>query len=396
MEKIKIDEIGFNGEGVGRLNGKVCFVRFTLPGEEAEIEITKNKSKFCEVRFVKLLKPSTKRTKPLCPYFSVCGGCDFQHMAYTDELKAKQEILKKQLQKVGINIPIKVNASKKEYFYRNKLKLFFDRGLGFHKAYDSDILPVENCVIAEKEIGNSIAIISNFLERYKHLPSQVEIKLQEGVLLVNFFSKKNINLEIDELSALLPPSQIFLTTPFSTKLLKNASSAPEQDPNVFHQVNSTVASELYHKVVAKAKEKVVINCYSGAGLLSAMLLKGGAKKVFGLEKGLNEHQEAEKLKKQNALDGLVNIQGDCALTLPKVANEAELIIVDPPRAGLSEKVRTSIDSSNAKELVYISCNHATFARDVASLKNFCLSEIEIFDMFPKTANFEIFAHLSRK
>ena len=307
MEKIKIDEIGFNGEGVGRLNGKVCFVRFTLPGEEAEIEITKNKSKFCEVRFVKLLKPSTKRTKPLCPYFSVCGGCDFQHMAYTDELKAKQEILNKQLQKAGINIPIKVNASKKEYFYRNKLKLFFDRGLGFHKAYDSDILPVENCVIAEKEIGSSIAIISNFLARYKHLPSQVEIKLQEGVLLINFFSKKNLKLEIDELSALLPPSQIFLTTPFSTKLLKNASSAPEQDPNVFHQVNSTVASELYHKVVAKAKGKVVINCYSGAGLLSAMLLKGGAKKVFGLEKGLNEHQEAEKLKKQNALDGLVNI-----------------------------------------------------------------------------------------
>lgn len=396
MEKIKIDEIGFNGEGVGRLNGKVCFVRFTLPGEEAEIEITKNKSKFCEARFVKLLKPSEKRTKPLCPYFSVCGGCDFQHMAYTDELKAKREILNKQLQKAGINIAIKVNASKKEYFYRNKLKLFFDCGLGFHKAYDSDILPVENCVIAEKEIGNSIAIISNFLERYKHLPSQVEIKLQEGVLLVNFFSKKNINLEIDELSALLPPSQIFLTTPFSTKLLKNASSAPEQDPNVFHQVNSTVASELYHKVVAKAKEKVVINCYSGAGLLSAMLLKGGAKKVFGLEKGLNEHQEAEKLKKQNGLDGLVNIQGDCAFTLPKVANEAELIIVDPPRAGLSEKVRASIDSSNAKELIYISCNHATFARDVASLENFCLSEIEIFDMFPKTANFEIFAQLSRK
>ena len=396
MEKIKIDEIGFNGEGVGRLNGKVCFVRFTLPGEEAEIEITKNKSKFCEARFVKLLKPSTKRTKPLCPYFSVCGGCDFQHMAYTDELKAKQEILNKQLQKAGINIPIKVNASKKEYFYRNKLKLFFDRGLGFHKAYDSDILPVENCVIAEKEIGSSIAIISNFLARYKHLPSQVEIKLQEGVLLVNFFSKKNIKLEIDELSALLPPSQIFLTTPFSTKLLKNASSAPELDPNVFHPVNSTVASELYHKVVAKAKEKVVVNCYSGAGLLSAMLLKGGAKKVFGLEKGLNEHQEAEKLKKQNGLDGLVNIQGDCAFTLPKVANEAELIIVDPPRAGLSEKVRASIDSSNAKELIYISCNHATFARDVASLENFCLSEIEIFDMFPKTANFEIFAQLSRK
>lgn len=396
MEKIKIDEIGFNGEGVGRLNGKVCFVRFTLPGEEAEIEITKNKSKFCEARFVKLLKPSEKRTKPLCPYFSVCGGCDFQHTAYTDELKAKQEILNKQLQKAGINIPIKVNASKKEYFYRNKLKLFFDRGLGFHKAYDSDILPVENCVIAEKEIGSSIAIISNFLARYKHLPSQVEIKLQEGILLINFFSKKDLKLEIDELSALLPPSQIFLTTPFSTKLLKNASSAPEQAPNVFHQVNSTVASELYHKVVAKAKEKVVINCYSGAGLLSAMLLKGGAKKVFGLEKGLNEHQEAEKLKKKNALDGLVNIQGDCAFTLPKVANEAELIIVDPPRAGLSEKVRTSIDSSNAKELVYISCNHATFARDVASLKNFCLSEIEIFDMFPKTANFEIFAQLSRK
>ena len=126
-----------------------------------------------------------------------------------------------------------------------------------------------------------------------------------------------------------------------------------------------------------------------------MLLESGAKKVFGLELGQSEHNDAQRLKRQYNLSSMQNIHGDCAQTLSEIKDRINLIIVDPPRAGCSKKVVDNINNSSAAELIYVSCNHASFARDIGRLNNFKLDQIELYDMFPKTANFEIFAHLHR-
>ncbi len=395
MERLKIEEIGYGGEGAGKLNGKVCFAKFALPGEIVQIEITKNKKWFCEGALKAVLEPSPRRVKPLCPYFSVCGGCDFQHVSYSNELEIKKEILSKQLNKIGQNIPVKVVASGKEYFYRNKIKLVNKNGLGYHDIFGNIVL-IENCPLAEKQIDSSIGTISQFLKTYNLPIDFVEIKVQNNVRLVNFFAKRKIMIDVKPLATVLDNTQFFLTVQNKSLLLFDSSKKDIINPNVFHQVNNQVADALYKRAVQNIAGMTVANCYSGAGLFSAMLLTNGAKKVFGLELGKNEHNEAERLKKSLNLDNLTNIQGDCAKTLQTVAGQVDIIIVDPPRAGMSEKVCQSIDNSKAKSLIYISCNHATFTRDCGRLKNYQLKKIEIFDMFPKTANFEIFAILCRK
>ena len=167
-------------------------------------------------------------------------------------------------------------------------------------------------------------------------------------------------------------------------------------PTSFSQVNNKIALALYKSLCEIVKDKVVANCYSGAGLLSLQMLQSGAKKVYGIELGLSEHLDAEKLKEKNKIDNLINLNGDCAKLLPKLSQTIDMIVVDPPRAGCDSSVIETIENSSAKEIVYISCTHATFVRDLNKLESYNLEKIILFDMFPKTANFEIFAYLKRK
>ena len=396
--ELSITDFGFDGEGVGKVDQKVCFVRFALVGERVEVEPCQTHAKFLKAKLVKVITPSNRRVAPPCPYFARCGGCDFQHISYQDELALKKQILQRQLQKLGQNPSITVQASGQEYHYRNKVKLFASNGLAFHSAYGQGFVKIDKCLIAKPQINQTIAHLSKFLEREKLFEKikYVEIKQIEKTILINLFVSKTIAAGFQNfLSTLGCRAKIFQTEGKKTSLLASSDCFEASSPNSFHQVNDQVAELLYQKVCSLAKGKTIANCYSGAGLLSKMLLDCGGKKVYGLELGQSEHQEAESLKKRYRLASLQNIQGDCAQTLPSIKNQVELIIVDPPRAGCSQKVLASIDESAACELVYISCNHASFARDVGRLKNFVLDQVEIFDMFPKTANFEIFSHLHR-
>lgn len=397
--KLSIKDIGFDGEGVGRVDDKVCFVRFALVGEKVEVEPYQVHLKYIKAKLINIIQASDKRIQPPCPYFSQCGGCDFQHLGYQDELSIKKEILLRQLKKLGLDISIKVNASPKEFFYRNKVKMFStEDGLAFHSAFDNSLVKIKKCLIASQQINKTVELLSQFLQKHNLLSKIefVEIKEIDKSIVVNLFVKQALNADFNNFIKDFDfKICIFQTENKKTKFIVGLDSCCRYTPNSFRQINDDVAALLYQKVCSFAQNKTIANCYSGAGYLSKMLLESGAKKVFGLELGQSEHNDAQRLKRQYNLSSMQNIQGDCAQTLSEIKDRINLIIVDPPRAGCSKKVVDNINNSSAAELIYVSCNHASFARDIGRLNNFKLDQIELYDMFPKTANFEIFAHLHR-
>lgn len=399
MMKLSIKDIGFDGEGVGKVDDKVCFVRFALVGEKVEVEPYQVHLKYIKAKLINIIQPSDKRIQPPCPYFSQCGGCDFQHLDYQDELSIKKEILLRQLKKLGLDISIKVNASPKEFYYRNKVKMFStEDGLAFHSAFDNSLVKIKKCLIASQQINKTIELLSEFLQKHNLLSKTefVEIKEIDKTIVVNLFVKQALNADFNDFIKDFDfKIYIFQTENKKTKFIVGLDSSYQYSPNSFQQVNDDVAALLYQKVCSFAQNKTIANCYSGAGILSKMLLESGAKKVFGLELGQSEHNDAQRLKRQYNLSSMQNIQGDCAQTLSEIKDRINLIIVDPPRAGCSKKVVDNINNSSAAELIYVSCNHASFARDIGRLNNFKLDQIELYDMFPKTANFEIFALLHR-
>ena len=170
----------------------------------------------------------------------------------------------------------------------------------------------------------------------------------------------------------------------------------EFNVNSFHQVNNFLTENLYLKVIENIKGDKVINCYSGAGILSGVLAKS-CSKVVGIELGLSEHQNAEKLKQTNKLKNLINICGDCSVKLPSVKGEFNTIVVDPPRAGLDKRVINAIvNRKSCERLIYVSCDSSTLVRDLSILKEvFNVKKVYLFDMFSRRREFETLVILDR-
>lgn len=399
--KLKISDYGYSGEGVGKFEGRTCFVPYTILGEELEAQTLKESSKFLKCQPLKITKPSPSRAKPPCPYFSICGGCDFQHVSYEDELKIKLMLAERQLKKAGFGGEITLHKSPEQYFYRNKIKLFCsgDR-LALYRAASNKLVPIDRCLLAEEPINDAISKIQTFLSAKKLGDKiyNVYIRHQGDQTLVNFVFKRKVNVDFGGLQLMLgAKAGIFQTFPKSSpqhvmgieKLCTNEFGLDcEFDVNAFHQINNSVGEELY-KTVAQLVQGDCINAYSGAGVLGAILSKDG-RRVFGIEIGQAEHESAERLKMRNNLKNLYNIKGDCAQNIEKfISQQLGTIIVDPPRAGLNESVAKVINNSCVKNLVYISCDIATLVRDIARLGNYKIKQVHLFDMFSRTSSMEI-------
>ncbi len=408
--KSVITSYGYDGEGVTRLDGKVVFVPYALEGEEVEISIEKSNTSFDRGVLQKVCKQSPHRIKPPCPYYQTCGGCCYQHTLYSNELEIKRKLLKTQLNKVGYEGDIEIIASPHEYGYRNKLTLFVGKdGLSLKRRGSDKLCKINKCLLVSDKINGAIGIIDTFIARQnlnENIDKVVIREEGEEYLLINFYLNKPISIHYQGLYLLLgSKSGIFETVSGKTSYkmgqefiaCKELGLDCKFSVNSFHQVNKFVGGMLYEHILSQVAGKDVINCYSGAGVLSgALALKG--KRVRAIELGYFEHQDAERLKDDNNLFLLTNYKGDCGTMLKQLvlSNRPDTIIVDPPRSGLKMKVVSAIDESLAQEFIYISCDSATFVRDVSRLKNYKIKSVKIFDMFARTGEYEIVGMLRRK
>ena len=402
-----ISGYGYDGEGVARVDGKVVFLPFALLGETILGRIEDERSSFCRGKLLEVKEKSKFREIPPCPYFAKCGGCAYQHTSYQNELEVKKNLLISQLKKAGIEKEVEVVCSPFEYGYRNKIRMFVgEQGLSLKERASGRLCAVEKCLLVSDEINRAIEIVNSFIlaRKLQKVYKEVVIRQERQSLIVNFvLSYKKSKIDYQGLFLRLGKNfgiyesfngqyfhKIGLKVLYSEEFGLKCNFAP----NSFHQVNRFLTSHLYEKAIASLVGKNVVNCYSGAGVLSGVVA-GSGKRVIGIELGESEHKDAEKLKEENSLFYLTNLNGDCADLLPKIEEKIDSIIVDPPRSGMDKKVVETLNSIDFERLVYISCNSATLVRDLSRLEGVKIEKICLFDMFARTGEYEIFVVMEK-
>ena len=434
-----IDDMGAFGEGVTHIGGLTVFIPGALIGEKVSARVVLVKSSFAHAVLVKLITTSRDRVEPPCPYFKQCGGCSLQHLGYDAQLRLKRNIVASSLKKyAGMDVGVAQTVPSPEAFgYRNKLSLPVryekKRGtvIGLFAKKSHRIVEIEDCLLqraptfraAKKAFDFALAnglggydeesgkgdlrhIIVRSLENEisltyvlngerkafeRILERELEAKKPQNLSLhINYNTAKN-NVILGEKSRLV----------YGRATARLGDMTVETHPQAFFQVNGKVREMLYVAALDEVSDKAsVVDAYSGAGIMSALFARK-AKRVVGIEISEAAVDVAERLAKREELDNLSFILGDCAEkiggVLENFGKDKVTVVLDPPKSGCAEKVLQSILASRPEKIVYISCNPATLARDVAALSyGFDLVSAVPFDMFPQTTAIETLVVLSKK
>ena len=454
--------LGSNGEGIIKQDGTVVFVPFTLLGEKVRYKVLKVTSKCAYGKVLEVLTPAEYRVRSKCPVFGKCGGCQLQHVKYINQLKIKEDTVANCFKKIA-NLDVNVKSTIKGddcFRYRNKLQLPVaqtDKGvvIGFYAEGSHRVVEIDDCLINAPWTPNVISAFKQYMEEfnlrgYNELDGtgdvrEITVKDVKGSLIITIVVLKE---NIPNKKRLIEILKEHLKYTFSVYLNVN-----DKDTNViygdkftlihgapnytgdmlgikykigvmsFMQVNNSVCSKLYSAVrdVVDADENtVVIDAYSGAGLMTALLAKG-AKKAIGVEIIPEAVKCANELAELNGLaEKISNYQGKCEDILPdiiakqKAENDKVCVVLDPPRKGCDINVINSLIKNSVDKIVYVSCKPSTLARDVGLLvgtlkvengevkKNetpdnrYEVTFVRPFDMFAQTKHVETLVLLCKK
>ena len=416
MKKIVyIDDISYEGAGVAKADGKVVFVPKVLVGETVEISIAKDNSSYSIGKLENVVVESKARKNAECPYYDVCGGCDFQHCKYEKEIELKKYILSKELSKVGFCGEIEFVCADNRFGYRNKIKLEIRNNvLGYFKAKSHEFFKIEKCPIATEKINSVLSLIQDYLkvQQFKNLKN-IYIKQVAGEIGICFLFDKNSQKmhekfkkyeKLNNFSIFYAygdilesnKTKVFCVQGAEKLIKKYKNFNLETEISAFNQINDEIAEKLYRCVLNEVNGKRIVNAYSGQGLLTA-LASETAKFVYGIEYQQSAHIAAQKL--THLKNNVENICGKVEDKLFQILlrDKIDLIILDPAREGCQKSVLEAINNQKIQKIVYISCNFSTLTRDLIIFKEkYDIENIKIFDMFPCTANMEVVAVLSRK
>lgn len=341
--EVVIDSVAYGGAGVGRVDGKVYFVPFTLPGERVLVRPVRSQKRFCEARLLNVLEASPLRKEAPCALFSVCGGCAYQHVGYASQLKWKKDQVADLFRRIArIEDPPMEDtvASPLEWAYRNRIRVHVRDGLvGFFKRDSSELVEVDRCLLAQDEVNTALAK----LRRGRPPSGERTLSIRPGV-------------------------------------------------RFFEQTNDGAAAALLHVVEESVGDgaETLVDAYSGAGFF-ARSLSGRFKNVIGIE----SHGPAVEAARREGGANERYICSDVAVALGDVLSgitrDAAVVLLDPPAIGLASRVVEMLVALPVQRIVYVSCDPATQARDVAALVKggYQLVRIVPVDMFPQTADVEV-------
>jgi 23S rRNA (uracil1939-C5)-methyltransferase len=459
IENLEIIDAGGEGKAVGKKDGLTVFVPFAVPGDIVDVEVLKRKKSYAEARISQIKKKSPHRIEPECAHFGLCGGCKWQIMDYETQLKFKQKQVEDCFRHLGkFEFPpiLPIIPSKNQYTYRNKLEYTFShlrwlddedmsqrnagkvldtRGLGFHIPGKFDkVLDINHCSL-QAEPSNEIR---NFVRQFaiEHNISFYDLRNHEGILrnlIIRNNSKNEMMLivsltEMNKMTTLLLdlliekfPEIKSLFYVINTKLNDSISdlepvlyagvphiSETMDDlhfkigPLSFFQTNSAQALELYKVARDFAQitpNDIVYDLYTGTGTIALFVAKL-AQKVVGIEYVEEAIEDAKYNAQQNGIGNTVFFAGDMRDVLnqncTKRNGKPDVVITDPPRAGMHPDVLTRLLEMEPPRIVYISCNPATQARDITELsKKYTVVRVQPVDMFPHTHHVENVVELVR-
>ena len=392
MEIIKYDH---NGRGIGYLNNKIVFVPNTIIGEEVEVKIIEDKKNYSVGEVINYNKKSEIRNNNICPYFNICGGCDIMHLPYNEQLQFKQNKIEEIINKFyGGKVVIKDIIYDKEFNYRNKVSLKVDKKVGYFKKNSHDIIKIDECMLLDEDINGLIKKLNNIdLGKNKNI---VIRKNTSGLMLV---LDSEINYELIKKDV----SSIYL----NDKKIYGEDLYEEMNglkfiisPLSFFQVNKYNTINLYNKILDYCNLKgneTVLDLHCGTGTIGSFISRN-CNKVVGIEINESAINDAIKNKEINNLKNIEFICGDSGKILKnnKYKN-IDIVIVDPPRSGLSDLSIKEILNINPKKIIYTSCDPVTLARDLKIFsEKYEVHELTPVDMFPNTYHVECVTLLCRK
>jgi len=356
IHTVKITGYNSSGEGVARLDdGRVVFVRNAARDDILEIEVIREQARVAWAKIIKITNPSPYRTEPDCSVYPECGGCDYRHITYEEELFAKLQFVNDALLRIGKftnKVDQIINTGQKNG-YRNKAVLHSDgESLGFYKVQSHDVIPVEKCLLLKDDLNKALQNIKKPVRK----PGEITIRSGRNG------TTGSLEEDLDGL--------IF-------KL------------NGFFQVNTEATKLLFRKAreyAALTKNETLIDLYCGVGAMT-LFIGRDAGHAIGVENNSNAVNTARDNALRNNLSHIKFIHADVDESAYDIT-DPDCIIVDPPRKGLSKKAINKILSISPKRLIYISCNPATMARDLKELQGYKIKDISAVDMFPRTANVE--------
>lgn len=443
---IDITSIGSNGEGVGKYEGFTVFIPGALAGEIIRAKIETLKKNYAIGKIVEFIKTSEKRKEPPCKIYELCGGCQLQHAEYDEQLKIKRQIVIDAIERIAKfkNITVyPVIPSPDSLYYRNKMQfpLGIDNNntlvLGCYMMGTHKVVNATHCHI-QHELNNVIANSVRKAAQELEIPVYNE-KTRQGILRhvigrVGTHSGE-VMIVIVTATEKLPKKDEFVkmlrdSIPQVVSIMQNINSKPTNvilghhtiklwgkdtinerlgkltfkvSANSFFQVNTKQAEQLYRQALKYCQltgKETVIDAYCGTGTITLFLAQQ-AKKVCGIEVVEAAIKDARENSRINRIDNVEFYVGDVTKVMPQLYKQGikpDVVLVDPPRAGCSKEVLETFVKMMPKRIVYVSCNPASLARDIAILAElgYIAREIQPFDMFPQTAHVECVALIERK
>jgi 23S rRNA (uracil1939-C5)-methyltransferase len=441
--ELSIEDLAFGGEGVGRADGYVVFVRGGLPGDRLRVRLTEARGRFGRATIEDVLVASPDRVAPPCPYFGQCGGCRLQHLAYPAQLAFKEKQVRDCLERLGGVGDFELRSilpAAEPYGYRNKMEFTIagsPPAIGLHvfERYDV-VLDIERCLLQSDTMN---ALLDEFRRQVRERALSIWDPHTERGLLRFVMMREGRNTGEAMVNVVAAAPDVETLTPVADALrarapatasvvlnvnAKKASVAVGSEEhllwgrehitesldgvafqvsaNSFFQTNTRQAERLFAVVEAACEldgTETLVDLYSGTGAIS-LLLARRVRAVYGIEVAAAAVADAIRNARANSIDNCTFLAGEVRHVLPDLVRQgvrASVVVADPPRAGFHPKALSSLATLAPARIVYVSCNPSTLARDVGDLvrQGYRLEWVQPVDMFPQTPHIEAVARLRR-
>ena len=443
---LTIKRLGINGEGVGYFKRQVVFVPGALPGEEVVVEATKVHPKFVEAKIKNIRKKSEFRVQPICPVYEECGGCQLQHLDYSQQLKEKRDIVIQSLER-HTNLPMdqmdirETMGMENPWNYRNKSQFQVGQKdgkvlAGLYGINSHNLVHIDQCVVQHSKTNKAIGTVRKVLQKLQ-IPIYSEkskkgivrtvvarVGIQTGELqIVLITAKKELPQKeqiVEEIKKRLPEVKSIMQNvngektslifgeetvnlggnDFIQETLGDLSF--ELSARTFFQLNPEQTVKLYNEVKEAAQltgmEKV-LDAYCGVGTIGLWVADQAAE-IRGMDVIPESIEDAKKNAARHGIKHAQYVTGKAEVILPKWANEGwtpDVVIIDPPRTGLDQQLLETLLKVKPKRIVYVSCNPSTLAKDISVLAPlYKIEYIQPVDMFPQTSHVECVSRLVLK
>ena len=382
--RVKIEKIVPNGFGMAFAEGSTVFVALAAKGDELNAEITQRKGKTAFAHIDEIVAPSPDRTEPRCPYFGVCGGCNFQQLKYEAQLAAKVEIIKDCLSRIGkINYAgeIPIVGSPQSYEYRSRAQWHVDvraKKIGYFKAKSHDVLDVEVCPILVPEMQTLLNELRETIDWASFSGRIIEIEAATSGEKASIYSSEIIE-PTDEISFSAHGNRYFY------------------DANTFFQGNQLLIEPLIDAATAGASGTNALDLYCGAGLFTLPLAKNFTKVlgVEGYKKALDFAAKAIETAQIENVGLFAESVGAWLVENAGKLGAVDFVLLDPPRSGTEKETIDGLLKLKPREISYVSCDPAILARDLRLLteKLYRIESITAIDLFPQTHHVETVVRL---